>query len=278
MLSRNICRSCRKQLGIAPITRTLQRQSTTSSFDHLRTELPARTRVVLYDDISPINTHRLNVSLSSFVPPAWIPESTLSRLPEPDPNKYLPPAHHLVYFNSAYPEDKLLPDGTDPNQSPGYPFVRRMWAGGYVRFNPERGISVDNSRYACIEGIRDVTIRGNPGQEKVFVGIERRFAPVLQGESDDAVRGRLWEEKEDEFGESRLIERRNIVFMYERTPEELQTMRRQGAAPSPTKILKRMFFSAGSKRGIANFAQLRILPPSVTLLYQRQPCSSGIQL
>jgi hydroxyacyl-ACP dehydratase HTD2-like protein with hotdog domain len=166
----------------------------------------------------------------------------LSRVHESNPNKYLPPAHHLVYFNPAYPEDKLLSDGTDPNQSPGYPFVRRMWAGGYVRFNPKSGIRVDKSRYACVEGIRDVTIKGKPGQEKVFVGIERRFAPVLQGETDNTIISRLWEEKEDDFGESRLIERRNIVFMYERTSEELQAMRRQGAT---TKILKRMSPMAG---------------------------------
>src|SRR6266480_2109923 len=240
MLSRNTCRGCRNQLGIPPVTRAFRRQSTTSSFDHLRSELPARSKAVLYDDICPINTHRLNVSLSSFVPKGWIPDTSLSRTPESDPNEYLPPAHHLVYFNPAYPEDKLLSDGTDPNQSPGYPFVRRMWAGGYVRFNTERGIRVDKSRHACVEGIRDVIIKGKPGQEKVFVGIERRFAPVLQGETDDAVRSRLWEEKEDEFGESRIIERRNIVFMYEKSPEELQETRRQGASPGPTKMLKRM--------------------------------------
>lgn len=252
MLSRNGCRSCRKQLGIAPVTKAIRRQSKLSSFDHLRSELPARSKVVIYDDICPTNTHRLNVSLSSFVPKGWIPESSLRKVPESDHSKCLPPAHHLVYFNPAYPEDELLSDGTDPNQSPGYPFVRRMWAGGYVRYNPESGIKVDNSRHACVEGIRDVTIKGKSGEEKVFVGIERRFAPVLQGETDNAVRSRLWEEKESEFGESRIIERRNIVFMYDKTPEELEAMRRQGSAPGPTKILKRMSPLTCSKRRIAN--------------------------
>lgn len=108
-----------------------------------------------------------------------------------------------------------------------------------MRWNRERGIAVDGSRYACVEGIRDVTIKGKPGEEKVFVGIERRFGPKEKEESEERVRERLWEEKEEEFGEARLIERRNIVFMHERTPEELATVRAQGAAPSLGKMLKR---------------------------------------
>src|SRR5579871_1366080 len=47
MLSRYSCRNCKRQLGIALVTRDFRRQSTTSSFDHLRSELPARSKVVL---------------------------------------------------------------------------------------------------------------------------------------------------------------------------------------------------------------------------------------
>ena len=238
MLSRTACRKCSRQLGVlAASAARVRLQSTTPNYEHLQTELPARPKVVLYDDITPLNTHRLNISLASFVPESWVPQGI--QLPEPDSSKFLPPAHHLLYFNSAYPENQLLADGTDPNQSPGPPFIRRMWAGGYVRWNPERAISVDSSRYACVEGIRDVIIKGKPGEEKVFVGIERRFGPVEKGETESLVRERLWEENEDDFGVSRLIERRNIVFMHERTPEELAKVRAQGAAPHPTKLLRR---------------------------------------
>lgn len=235
MLPRTICRTCRAQLHIS--TSQVRRQST-SSYDHLLTELPSRPKIVLYDDLAPLYTHRLNISLASFVPSSWVPQKI--ELPEPSPSNLLPPAHHLVYFNAVYPEKMLLADGTDPNQSPGAPFVRRMWAGGYVRWPKDKAIAVDGSRYACVEGIRDVTVKGKPGEEKVFVGIERRFGPKERGESEDGIRERLWEEKEDDFGDSRLIERRNIVFMQERTPEELARVKAQGQAPSPGKMLKRM--------------------------------------
>ena len=238
MLSRTACHNGSRQLSVfAASAARVRLQSTTPNYEHLQTELPARPKVVLYDDITPLNTHRLNISLASFVPESWVPQGI--QPPEPDSSKFLPPAHHLLYFNSAYPEKQLLSDGTDPNQSPGPPFIRRMWAGGYVRWNPERAISVDSSRYACVEGIRDVAIKGKPGEQKVFVGIERRFGPVEKGETEDSVRERLWEESEDDFGVSRLIERRNIAFMHERTPEELARVKAEGAAPSPAKLLRR---------------------------------------
>lgn len=72
---------------------------------------------------------------------------------------------------------------------------------------------LDNRRVACVERIRDVTVKGREGEEKVFVGIERRVGVCTrEDEGEDSVRGRLCE---DEFGESALIERRNIVFMRE---------------------------------------------------------------
>src|SRR6266536_3488451 len=80
----------------------------------------------------------------------------------------LPPAHHLVYFNRVIPSHKLLPNGTDPLQSPGPPFVRRMWAGGYLRFHPNRHPPVLRGEcYVCLERIRDIQIKGREGEEKV---------------------------------------------------------------------------------------------------------------
>jgi len=97
-----------------------------------------------------------------------------------------------------------------------------MWAGGSVRF-PSGGLTLDGRRHVCVEGIRDVSIKGKPGSEKVFVGIERRVAPVKsQDESEQSIRERLWTSTAEEWGDAQLVERRNIVFMHERTPEELQ--------------------------------------------------------
>jgi hypothetical protein len=243
MLAISICRTCLHQSrSRTPLLLTKRWQSTTE-YSHLQTELPSRKLPILYDDLTSRNAHNLNVSLSSFIPQDWLsPDAHDGVLPSTTSNLSLPPSFHLVYFNPALPASKLLPDGTDPNQSPGGPFVRRMWAGGQVRFNHKRGgLDVDGSRYACVEGIRDVTIKGKPGQEKIFVGIERRFGPSSQ-QSEEEIRSKLWSENEADFNEAVLIERRNIVFMRERTPTELQVVKEAGAAPPPGKMLMRMFF------------------------------------
>jgi hydroxyacyl-ACP dehydratase HTD2-like protein with hotdog domain len=204
--------------------------------------LQARKLPILYDDLTTRATHNLNVSLATFVPDPWLPNSTFEDgLPQASPSFDLPPSHHLVYFNPALPPSKLLPDGTDPNQSPGSPFVRRMWAGGNVRWKTP--LKVDGSRYACVEGIRDVTIKGKPGQEKVFVGIERRIGAVGNNFEEADIRRKLWAEREEEFGEADLVERRNIVFMYEKSEEELEKVRRRGAGVLKEKMLKREFGS-----------------------------------
>jgi len=52
------------------------------------------------------------------------------------------------------------------------------------------------------------------------------------------LRRKLWAENEEDFGEADMIERRNIVFMRERTPRELEKVRHQGAAPPKEKMLK----------------------------------------
>ncbi|OJD30077.1 prephenate dehydratase protein [Diplodia corticola] len=228
----------------------------TSATAPLLHDLPARRLPPIYSDLTPGPSHTLGISLSSFLPPAWTAASAPTALPRnalgapalPRVNGgsgnnerqlELPPAHHLVYFNPVIPADKLLPDGTDPLQSPGEPFVRRMWAGGYVRFAAGGGkgeeekkvagpVVLDGRRWVCVEGIRDVAVKGVGGEEKVFVGIERRIGRALEGEGggeggeeeEERVRRRLWTEREEEWGEAALVERRNIVFMRGRTREE----------------------------------------------------------
>lgn len=209
----------------------------TSDFSHLRAELQARKLPILYDEVVPRATHSLNISLAQFIPDNWLPNSTFEDgLPTPSSSLDLPPSHHLVYFNPALPPSKLLPDGTDPSQSPGDPFVRRMWAGGNVRWN--KPVKVNGERYACVEGIRDVTIKGKPGQEKVFVGIERRVG-IAGSRGEEEIRARLWADNEEDFAGADIVERRNIVFMYERTAEELEKTKQKGAAVPKDKMLKR---------------------------------------
>jgi hypothetical protein len=94
-----------------------------------------------------------------------------------------------------------------------------------------------------VEGIRDVTIKGKPGQEKVFVGIERRIG-VAGTKGEEEIRSRLWADTEEDFAGADIVERRNIVFMYERTPEELEKVKLKGAAVPKDKMLKRTSVSS----------------------------------
>ncbi|KAF2206366.1 hypothetical protein CERZMDRAFT_115798 [Cercospora zeae-maydis SCOH1-5] len=186
------------------------------------------------------------MTLADFLPqtnpPPVLPPTSLA--------KELPIAHHLLYFEPSKPQSAMLPDGTNPDQSPGEPFIRRMWAGGRVLYNQNNPLLLDGSRGVCQEFIRRVDIKGQPGSEKIFVAIERRLAKASSSETSrlesathdpkakedlyHRVRQRLWRDSEEDFGECSILETRNIVFMRGRTPEEA----RADAAKPPGKILK----------------------------------------
>lgn len=209
-----------------------------STHDNLERELTARKIPLIYEDFTPEQSRRLSVTLHDYIP-TRIPESRASPSATSLP---LPPAHHLVYLNPVLLGNRLLPDGTDPLQSPGPPFVRRMWAGGSLRAGPQIDmLTMDGTKIVCMEGIRDVSLKGKAGEEKVFVGIERRIAKLTDpSESEDSIRTRLWTSNADDFGDAALVERRNIVFMHERSPTEIESLRKAIAEGKtlPSKILK----------------------------------------
>ena len=145
----------------------------------------------------------------------------------------LPQGHHLIYFSPQVPSSKLLPDGTDPLQSPGEPFVRRMWAGGTLLFNnhlrdqPE----LDNRRAYCREHIPKVLVKGAEGDEKVFVNIERQI-----GHSVTTPEHEVPSDIGPQTASSpAIIEMRNIVFMREKS---VAAIREDVARPGKT--IKRM--------------------------------------
>lgn len=127
-----------------------------------------------------------------------------------------------------------------------------MWAGGSLLYNNDNPLLLDNSRAVCVEGIRDVSVKGNSGNEKVFVGIERRMAtlteeeeyamgqanddPLKVPELEEQIRQRLWMPSDSDFGPCSIIERRNIVFMRDLTPEAAKEA--VAAANEPGKMLK----------------------------------------
>ncbi|KAK2882598.1 hypothetical protein FQN49_000210 [Arthroderma sp. PD_2] len=220
----------------------LQRRSisTAPALSKLEGELVRRRLPLIYDYLSPQPSHLLNLSLNSLLTQAQDSSpacnETQWRLPSITKPNFMPRGHHLIYFPPQVPSPELLPDGCDELHFPGQPYNRRMWAGGSVRFFGDGGPLLNGQRAVCVEGIREVNIKGKEGEEKIFVGIERRIATVDENESDDGVRERVWTRSEEEQGDSMVIERRNLVFMRDRTSEEIEAAK--AAETSPRRIMK----------------------------------------
>ncbi|PGH05964.1 hypothetical protein AJ79_06653 [Helicocarpus griseus UAMH5409] len=222
-----------------------RRSLSSASLSSLRNELTTRRLPLAYDYLTPQQSHLLNLSLSGFISPPPHPSTSNNATTLPSTHRnppLMPPGHHLVYFPPQIPSSHLLPDGTDTLHYPGPPFNRRLWAGGYVRFYGGKGaggsgpLRLNGQRAVCLEGIRDVTIKGREGEEKVFVAVERRVAAVEEGEQEEEVRRRVWTEDEKEAGDAVVVERRDLVFLRDREIEGVDEGGRRIVKPpsSPT--------------------------------------------
>jgi hypothetical protein len=164
-------------------------------FTQLKETLLSRSPPTHIEPLTYTNSQKLSNSLQTFLPEWSLPFGSALQSRDTAEGVRLPPAWHLIHFNPALPSDQLLPDGTDPAQSPGPPFVRRMWAGGFLKFRDNKQPVLDGRYYECRESIGSVDVKGEPGKEKIFVGIDRKvFGPG-----------------DEEF----VHERRNIVFLRE---------------------------------------------------------------
>jgi len=218
---------------------TIRRSSTSALQTDLEQKLLSRPPHIIHDYLSPTPSHLLNLSLADHLPPACHPghfETTTAHLPGRYDETPLPQGHHLIYFSAQLPGSQLLPDGTDTLHSPGAPFHRRMWGGGSILFNVEKkhGLDLDGTRAVCLEKITDVKVKGKEGDEKVFVGLERKVGMIGRKLSDRAHDGydEEWPLNMEERlkvldgisgGEEvggmdglALVERRELVFMRER--------------------------------------------------------------
>lgn len=196
---------------------TTMTQPTAPDLSELKRDMTSRTIPVSHDHLDTRQSRLLNVTLSDY-----LPKSTQKPYSDASSTKTgtsteaypLPPSHHLTYFLPSMPDSLLLPDGTDPNQSPGKPFTTRMWAGGEIHFNnsSEGRLFLDMNRVACAERIADVNIKGHPEHELIFVTIERLMGYSGLEESAEAFRKRV---SSDDAGVARvgLKELRNVVFM-----------------------------------------------------------------
>lgn len=212
-------------------------------FRQLRQEMLSRQLPIIEDYTSTSSERKLANTLSSYLPANW---SKIVSSRELKPLDSV--GSHLIFFNPSLPADQLLPDGTDPLQSPGAPFVRRMWAGGAIRlemgiyFSRTLGWRLDSGAIA-VERIQDVRLRGQGDAAKIFVTIERRFArlgtvvgnAVAMGNNKNAAR---WNKRvaNKAWQNAFLTEERELVFMHERSAAEIEAIK-AGNIP-PVKYLK----------------------------------------
>ncbi|PYI10083.1 DER1-domain-containing protein [Aspergillus sclerotiicarbonarius CBS 121057] len=194
------------------------RRACSSLSDRLYRELTSRQLPLTFDYIHPQSSYLLSLTLADLLPTLT---PAPNELPSARSTSRMPAGHHLVYFPPQVTLSQLLPDGTDTLHAPGSPFDRRLWAGGSVRFPTSNALALNGNRAVCVETIRDVIVKGRPGEEKVLVRIERRIGTVQEGEDHRRIRERIWKETEDETGQASIIENRNLVFMREKTPEQL---------------------------------------------------------
>ncbi|PYH40669.1 uncharacterized protein BP01DRAFT_419281 [Aspergillus saccharolyticus JOP 1030-1] len=199
--------------------------------ERLHQKLTAQSLPLTFDYIYPQQSFLLDRTLTDILPQLSGVSTDLPSITNPS---RLPPGHHLVYFPPQVSLSRILPDGTDCLHFPGYPFTRRLWAGGSVRFPATRDLLLDGRRAVCIETIRDVLATGPAGKEKVTVKVERRIGTVREGEHHSQIRARIWKDEEADLGHSSVIEHRNLVFMRDKTPEQLTGDRANFRRPSRT--------------------------------------------
>lgn len=212
-------------------------------FRDLRDEMLNRQFNPLVERVTMTQEEKLENTLASFLPKEWKGTRVAGRP--------IPLGHHLLYFNPALPAQSLLPDGTDALHSPGDPFVRRMWAGGALKMDVDKYFHHEGwfpeQFYVCSEHIKDVQLRGKDDAAKIFITIERRFArrsalrPNMDRATFDGDAGlldaaaiaefRKHARKNEDWGDASLVEERNLVFMKERSVEEMEAIRRGNVAP-----------------------------------------------
>lgn len=192
-------------------------------FQKLRDELLKRKFPFVSDYNGLTERKKLTRTLADFFPQGWDRDFASAA----NPIMGLPAriGEHLIFCNPLLGESKLLPDGTDKLHSPGDPYVRRMWAGGLLNVHHGLYFNLDHGWYAkhplsCLERIKDVRLRGQGDNEKIFVTIAREFARYLPHVTD-------LEHKRNIL----LTEERNLVFMRERSGQELDDIEQGKIAP-----------------------------------------------
>lgn len=200
-----------------------------ATFANIKYELQSRPPRIYHDYLVPTNSHLLSLSLTD-TSHTGVDIDHHHAIPSTAHKTPLPQGHHLVYFPPTHPTASLLPDGTDTDQFPGAPFIRRLWASGTLSFPQDdivpdkKRLILDGRRAVCVEKIDDVRITGlPPGEEarnapghgeKIFVDVVRKYAAVPEDLSPSNIEERV------ENDHAAVLERRTLVFLTAKTAEE----------------------------------------------------------
>lgn len=233
--------TCRRTITTQPAT-----------FASIKYELQSRPPRIYHDYLVPTHSHLLSLSLTD---PAAVSNSHSSQslqtpvdidhhhaIPSTKQSLPLPQGHHLVYFPPTHPTASLLPDGTDTDQFPGPPFVRRLWAGGSLTFHDNNNnnttiprderLILDGRRAVCVETIDDVRITGvPPGKEartgnapghgeKIYVDVIRRYAAIPENDIQDKRQQQKGVFDETLQQHAAVVEKRTLVFLTAKTAQE----------------------------------------------------------
>ena len=203
------------------------RRSSSIDFVKLRSELKSRRLPILVDYLTPQPSRLLQQTLKDFLPSYSYN------------NFFLSPGHHLVYFANPVSASHLLPDGTDTAHSPGPPFTRRLWAGGRIDFENPKDLPTDGRKVGLVERISDVSVRGKPGSEKVFVQIERHIVNISDYEEEaggglgHAANGLI----KNESSKTLLLESRELCFLGDDSPPLVSLLTNPKTIPPPPEAL-----------------------------------------
>jgi hypothetical protein len=218
--------------------------------EQFREKLTKRSTIFIEDTLSPTNSHLLNITLANSLPTKCYPKTFSRRKLHVRNTQHsalqsiqLPQGHHLVYFPPNALSNYLLPDGTDQQHSPGPPFTRRLWAGGSLLFNEHDNLQLKIDRQprhaVCEERITDVRVKGEEGEEKVFVKIERAIRH-LRNKISQEMAEYLDTRKDEKAWNLALVETRDLVFMRDKTAGEArEDVEKVG------KVLKRTYLLLG---------------------------------
>ena len=131
---------------------------------------PADQHMDLYDSsprqITDLLVRRRSEHLDLTVAP-YLPSKPTQVEDNTPQNNKLPPGHHFVYFPTSSSELDTLQDGYEKHFAPSWPYRRRLWVTGQLKFQG------DGLRFGCLAECRECLTKVRRGEKGTNIWIER---------------------------------------------------------------------------------------------------------